>query len=155
MAFPSWRLARSFFPADKERIGRILLGAYLLTAWDLALDPAMSFLTPYWVWDNPGPFYGMPLVNLAGWMGTGMVLMVLLEGLGAMDWGSRLDPVWLGTYYGLIILMPLGMLAAAGLWPAVGVTLLALGLGPAVAWSLGPRTRTVGGIRALRRQVIQ
>lgn len=155
MVLPSWALARKLFSTEKERLGRILLGAYLLTAWDLALDPAMSYLTPYWVWDNPGPFYGMPLVNLAGWMGTGMVLMGLLEALGAMEWGKRLDPRWLGAYYGLVLLMPLGMLAAAGLWPAIGATLLALAAGPSLGWMVARRHRTWTGAGALQRQVGQ
>jgi putative membrane protein len=78
MALPSWLLARAIFPGDAQRLLRLFTGAYLLTAWDLALDPAMSFLTPYWVWEDTGPFYGMPWINLAGWMGTGLVLMAIL-----------------------------------------------------------------------------
>jgi hypothetical protein len=31
---------------------------------------------------------------------------------------------WLGGYYGITLLMPLGMLVLEGLWLAVGITLL-------------------------------
>jgi uncharacterized membrane protein len=56
MALPAWAMADAVFSGASRRLGRILMGAYLLTAWDLALDPAMSYLTPYWVWEESGPF---------------------------------------------------------------------------------------------------
>ena len=115
----------------------IVLGAYLLTAWDLALDPAMSFLTPYWVWEESGPFYGMPWVNLAGWMATGMILMGLLEVFGSRRWGPHLPLGWLAAYYGVVLLMPLGMVLAAGLWWA----LLAVGVALALAWGVNLAAR--------------
>jgi len=131
MALPSWAMAYTVFPDRARRTGRILMGAYLLTAWDLALDPAMSYLTPYWVWEESGPFYGMPWVNLAGWMGTGMVLMVLFEALGSRNWVPALSLRWLMAYYGIVLLMPLGMVVAAGLWWALLATAAALSL----AWA--------------------
>jgi putative membrane protein len=128
MALPSWVLASMVFPGKRGRLPRITLAAYLLTAWDLALDPAMSFLTPYWVWENPGPFFGMPWVNLAGWMGTGLVLMGILELLRVSSWTSKLDVRWILAYYLLVLLMPAGMLVAAGIWIPVAVTGIALAL---------------------------
>jgi putative membrane protein len=98
----------------------------------------MSFLTPYWVWERDGPFYGMPWSNLAGWMGTGVVLMGLLEALGARRWASRLSLPWLTSYYGLVLLMPLGMVVAAGLWMALLATVAAL-LIPYGLFRLRPR----------------
>ncbi len=56
----------------------IVLGAIFLTAWDFVLDPAMSQTTlPFWVWDQPGAFFGMPYQNFAGWFGTGAVFMTV------------------------------------------------------------------------------
>jgi len=126
MALPSWVLASMVFPGRKGFIPRIILAAYLLTAWDLALDPAMSFLTPYWVWENPRPFFGMPWVNVAGWMGTGLVLMAILELLRVSSWTSKLDVRWVLAYYLIVLLMPAGMLAAAGVWTPIAVTGIAL-----------------------------
>lgn len=126
MALPSWAVAHVVFPGAGGLWGRVLLGAYLLTVWDLVLDPAMSYLTPYWVWESTGPFYGMPWVNLAGWLGTGIVLMLLLEWLGARSWSGRISLPWLASYYAVSFLMPLGMVLAAGLWTAVIVSLAAL-----------------------------
>jgi uncharacterized membrane protein len=57
------------------------LGAVLLTAWDLVLDPAMSQAPfPFWEFQEVGAFFGMPYRNLMGWVGTGMVFM----GMGAL-----------------------------------------------------------------------
>ncbi len=138
MALPSWILARALFPGRSGIWGRVLLGAYLLTAWDLALDPAMSYLTPYWIWESTGPFYGMPWVNLLGWMGTGMVLMGLLEILGAGRWSKGISARWSLAYYAVVLFMPLGMVVAAGLWWALFATLLALAL-PGGAFLLSRR----------------
>jgi putative membrane protein len=54
----------------------IALGSLLLTSWDFVLDPAMSQTdVPFWIWEQPGAFFGMPYQNFVGWMGTGMVFM--------------------------------------------------------------------------------
>ncbi len=56
----------------------IVLGAIFLTAWDFVLDPAMSQTTmPFWVWEQPGAFFGMPYQNFAGWFGTGAIFMTV------------------------------------------------------------------------------
>lgn len=133
MAAPAWILARHTFPGRGTTLPRILQATFLLVLWDLALDPAMSFLTPYWVWENAGPFYGMPWVNLAGWAFTGVILMAALEILDRrMDWAGSLSWRWALGYYLVVLLMPLGMVTAAGLWGAVGATLGAL----ALAWGV-------------------
>ncbi len=50
----------------------------LLTSWDFVLDPAMSQTTiPFWIWEQPGAFFGMPYENFAGWFGTGCVFMTV------------------------------------------------------------------------------
>lgn len=144
MALPSWAMAHAVFDGASRRLGRIILGAYLLTAWDLVLDPAMSYLTPYWVWADSGPYYGMPWVNLAGWMGTGMVLMGALEALAIGRWVKRLPLRWLVAYYGVVLLMPLGMVVAAGLWWSLLATAAALLL-PWGVRSLAFRARSSHG----------
>ncbi|MGH2415726.1 MAG: carotenoid biosynthesis protein, partial [Microcystaceae cyanobacterium] len=56
----------------------ILIGAILLTSWDFVLDPAMSQTTmPFWIWEQPGAFFGMPYQNFAGWLGTGAIFMTV------------------------------------------------------------------------------
>jgi uncharacterized membrane protein len=131
MAVPSYFLAHRL-----DRLGgvgsRIVLGALILTAWDLALDPAMSFATVYWRWEVDGAYYGMPWVNLAGWLFTGVLLMGALRVLGAERWVAELPPRWIAWFYLGNVLLPLGMAAGAGLTWAVVLTAvgyLALGLG--------------------------
>ena len=76
----------------------LLLGAYFLTVWDLALDPAMaSQYLPihFWIWHDSGPYFGMPIQNLVGWSVTGLIFM----SVSRLFWRSNLDtqriPVWL------------------------------------------------------------
>jgi uncharacterized membrane protein len=60
------------------QLGAIICGSFCLTSWDFVLDPAMSQAPiPFWVWDQPGAFYGMPYQNFAGWLGTGIVFMTV------------------------------------------------------------------------------
>lgn len=134
MAVPAYALARAAFPSPRTRSARLLFGSLTLTAWDLALDPAMSFLTPFWSWADTGPFYGMPWVNLVGWMITGLVLMGVTEWL-AGAWVEALPLRWLGAFYLTVLAMPLGMCVMGGLWGAVGATAVALGLLGSVVWT--------------------
>jgi putative membrane protein len=156
MAAPSWILAREVFPEQGARgwIGRILLGSGLLVAWDLALDPAMSNMTTYWLWEGQGAFcempwlgagacdvallqnldwlmdrayYGMPWINLVGWLVTGLFIFAALEVLQAgTDWAGSLSARWSAWYYAGVLLMPLGMVTAGGFWGATAATLLTL-----------------------------
>lgn len=68
LALPQWL----------QNLGAIAIGAVLLTSWDFVLDPAMSQTTmPFWIWEQPGAFFGMPYENFAGWFGTGCVFMTV------------------------------------------------------------------------------
>ncbi len=119
MAVPAYGLAARLLDGAA---GRILLGSLLLLAWDLALDPAMSEVTRYWVWGEAGPYYGMPLMNLVGWYVTGVALMGALEWLGAREWLGGVSAAWQTSFYGANLILPLGIAAAAGLWGAVVAT---------------------------------
>ena len=44
----------------------VLAAALAFTAWDLFLDPQMV-AWGFWVWDQPGGYFGIPWVNYAGW----------------------------------------------------------------------------------------
>ena len=123
MALPSFALAYYCFSKPGQWAKRILFGSLLLTLWDLSLDPAMSYLTTYWTWGEPGPYYGMPWINLGGWYVTSIVLMVAFELLQSKSWIQRLSIRWVSAYYGLILLLPTFMVLAAGLWGALVATL--------------------------------
>jgi len=75
-ALPSW--VRS--------LGAIAIGSLLLTFWDFVLDPAMSQTdVPFWVWEQPGAFFGMPYQNFAGWFITGVIFMTTAH----LFWGNQ------------------------------------------------------------------
>jgi putative membrane protein len=79
MIYPSYVIAN--LVADGRAAGtrggglRLLwlaaLGAAVMTAWDVAMDPIMSGLRMQaWVWEEGGPYFGVPLQNFTGWMLT-------------------------------------------------------------------------------------
>lgn len=156
MSAPAWILARHTFPGRSQVIPRILQATFLLVLWDLALDPAMSFLTPYWMWENTGAFYGMPWVNLVGWAATGLVLMTALEWLDRrLDWAGTLSWRWALAYYLVVLLMPLGMITVAGLWWATVATLAALALAWGVHRVFGPGGRDRSPARSLSPSLVE
>ena len=73
-----------------RELGAIIFGSLCLTSWDFVLDPAMSQApVPFWVWDTPGAFFGMPYQNFAGWMGTGIIFMTV----ATLLWRAKLFSV--------------------------------------------------------------
>ena len=94
----------------------VLLGACLVVAWDLLLDPAMSRVTSYWIWGEKGSYYGMPWTNLLGWAITGFVLLAMLRKLVPEPKG---DVRFSALVYLVNFLLPLGFCILNGYWIAV------------------------------------
>lgn len=138
MAVPSYAISISLL-RGQSAARRIALASFILLAWDLALDPAMSSATKYWEWGETGPYYGMPLLNLFGWYATGVFLTGALAALKAEEWIARLPVTWLAGFYGANLLLALGMCAAAGLWIAVFLTVAAFAVALLAAPILGGR----------------
>ena len=44
-----------------------LAASFIMVIWDLTMDPITSTIGGQWVWENGGLFFGVPLVNFAGW----------------------------------------------------------------------------------------
>jgi putative membrane protein len=157
----SYLLARVGLEVDKKpsffrHLGAIALGALLLTSWDFVLDPAMSQTSlPFWYWQQPGAFFGMPYQNFAGWMATGSVFMTV----AALLW--RNNPVKLErSQLNIPLVVYLGnfgfatvMSLAAGF--SIPVLLgLVLGVAPAVAlWLRGPGASTPLGVEPVTKEV--
>lgn len=73
---PAWAMACSLLPEGEGlgmRVKFILLSALAFTAWDLFLDPQMVRWN-FWVWEIPGQYFGIPLVNYAGWVLVSAIL---------------------------------------------------------------------------------
>jgi putative membrane protein len=63
-------------------VGLALLGALVMTAWDLLADPIFSGPTfRAWVWEQGGPYFGVPIQNYLGWVVTAFVVFVLYRSL--------------------------------------------------------------------------
>jgi putative membrane protein len=115
-------------------LGAIILGSVLLTSWDFVLDPAMSqTAVPFWVWEQPGAFFGMPYENFAGWFGTGAVFMTVaslfwrLKPLNTENLSLNLPLTIYLSNFAFATVMSLG----AHIYPPIGLGLL-LGVIPAV-----------------------
>jgi putative membrane protein len=66
-----------------------LLGAVVATTWDVVADPQMA-RTNLWVWEQPGEFFGVPVQNFVGWMGTSFVVLATYR---AATWRWPTRPV--------------------------------------------------------------
>jgi putative membrane protein len=112
-------------------VASVALGAFFLTVWDLALDPAMAhegMPLRFWVWHEHGPYFGMPLQNFVGWAATAALFM------GASRWLWGRDPDGIPTAFPLTVYaLNLGFAAAldasVGLWGPI-VLAASLGLAP-------------------------
>lgn len=56
-------------------IGTPVVGAFSMTAWDLAFDPTLSTVKQQWIWADGGGYFGVPLVNYLGWTFTVYLFM--------------------------------------------------------------------------------
>jgi putative membrane protein len=132
LGFSAYVIARAglstlALPKWVQGLAAIAIGSVLLTSWDFVLDPAMSQTTmPFWIWEQPGAFFGMPYENFAGWFGTGCVFMTV----ASLIWQAR--PVnishqeltlpflmYLGNF-GFATVMSIG----AGIYPPIFLGLL-------------------------------
>lgn len=99
-----------------------LMSAAVMTAWDLTMDPVMSYRgpdpdraviddpmadvgTPAWIWAENGEHFGVPLQNYFGWMLTAFVVFVLYRW-----WETKLETAPKhGMCSRLMISLPIGI----------------------------------------------
>jgi putative membrane protein len=63
-------------------VGLALLGALLMAAWDLVIDPVLSGPTVgAWTWERGGPWYGVPVQNFLGWIATSFTIFLLYRSM--------------------------------------------------------------------------
>jgi len=63
---PAWAVA-SILTRRHRGWRFVAVSALAFTAWDLFLDPQMVGWG-YWVWEQPGQYFGVPLMNFVGWL---------------------------------------------------------------------------------------
>jgi putative membrane protein len=112
-----------------------VLGAWFLTVWDLVLDPAMahaSLRVQFWVWEETGPYFGMPVKNFIGWSVTGLVFMALSRYLWRDEIDARTTQLQIPAFvYALNLLWAMVLSASVDLWIPI-VLAIVLGLVPAI-----------------------
>jgi putative membrane protein len=143
-----------------------VLAAFVLTAWDVSMDPAMV-ATTHWLWHLPSAeeaslgrrlfvsafFYGMPLTNWLGWLLTGtIVARVMLAIVPPSAWAARVSPSNFPLFlYGANAMLPILICVGRGMWWAVIFGTLAMAIPLLLAvWM---PTRGVSDRRALVRTV--
>ena len=86
MIYPSYIIANLIFSKkpfmQKTTISKILLlsllSAAVMTAWDTVIDPYLSGPTvEAWIWEDGGPYFGIPIHNYLGWMITTFTIYVI------------------------------------------------------------------------------
>lgn len=94
MSYPSFIIANRLIPAGSRlwawRLSVAAIGAVIMTAWDLSMDP-MMVAGEHWTWHEEGLFFGIPLQNYWGWWLTIFVVYLLFL------WIGRLTPAKLAT----------------------------------------------------------
>lgn len=112
----------------------VLVGTWLLTAWDLVLDPAMAHEAlpiRFWVWHESGPYMGMPLVNFAGWSMTGALFMAVSRIAWRGPPEVRAASAWFPfAVYVANMVFAVSLSASVDLWLPIGLALSA-GIAPA------------------------
>jgi putative membrane protein len=78
MIYPSWIVARAILRGIDTTtwpaiVAQALVAAITTTAWDTVMDPGMS-ASGNWVWEQGGAYFGVPLLNYAGWLLTTFIV---------------------------------------------------------------------------------
>jgi len=85
MLYPSYIIATRIVPANQATwrwgLGLVVSGAFIMTSWDLVMDPLMV-AADHWVWEVEGAYFGIPLQNYLGWWLTALTILMLLTLLG-------------------------------------------------------------------------
>lgn len=98
---PAWgTVARIVSP--KRRLLFAAVAGLAFTAWDLYLDPQMV-ANNVWVWLQPGEYFGIPLVNYAGWwlVSTVITFIITPRELPERPLGVIYTLTWLSLLIGL------------------------------------------------------
>lgn len=131
MLVPAWAIARAILGDQvatwRQRLVFVILSAVAITAWDLFLDPQMVGWG-FWIWDQPGGYFGIPWLNYFGWLLTaGTVTLVVNPGK------MPITPL-LFVYAVVWVLQSIGL---AVFWSQPGPALFgAIGMGTMLAASL-------------------
>ncbi len=73
MGYLSWMtsqiLTRNYIKKLKNKMIFFvpLIAAFIMVMWDLGMDPINSTILQLYIWQNPGPYFGVPIMNFVAW----------------------------------------------------------------------------------------
>jgi uncharacterized membrane protein len=77
MGYISWIVAGTLLGnADRRLNGKIelvalpIVAAFVMTQWDVVMDPPEATISRAWIWHDGGAHFGVPLSNYRGWLLT-------------------------------------------------------------------------------------
>jgi hypothetical protein len=76
MGYFSWVLAGTLLGATArpdrklELVAWPIVAAFVMTQWDVVIDPPQSTISKAWIWHDGGAHFGVPLSNYLGWLLT-------------------------------------------------------------------------------------
>ena len=76
MGYFSWILAGTLLGAPARPRGKFelltwpVVAAFVMTQWDVVMEPAEATISKAWIWHDGGAHFGVPLSNYAGWLLT-------------------------------------------------------------------------------------
>ena len=62
----------------QSTICNLLVAATLVLLLDLQIETVATKINRYWIWQDGGPYYGVPTANFAAWWLIGLVMAVLV-----------------------------------------------------------------------------
>jgi uncharacterized membrane protein len=71
----SFVAARTYTKRARRGI-TVIIAAALATGLDACLEPTAFHVKAYWLWEQSGPYYGVPTRNFAGWFVAALVVIV-------------------------------------------------------------------------------
>jgi len=92
MGYASWVIANLLLngriaPLSRHDVVALpLLSAFVMTQWDVVMDPAGSTLAKAWVWRDGGGYFGVPLSNFLGWF---LVTWLYFQGFALFAYRQR------------------------------------------------------------------
>lgn len=121
----------------------VVLGAWLVTVWDLVLDPAMAHPAmpiKFWLWHEGGAYYGMPLRNFLGWGMTAATFMALARWTLGEIVVAPAAVRWAGAVYGANLAFAALLTAGVGFWGPIAFAIVGMAV-PVLALARRPLAR--------------
>ncbi|HEY7342016.1 MAG TPA: carotenoid biosynthesis protein [Ktedonobacterales bacterium] len=75
------------------------IAAFAMVAWDVCLDPTLSTILKFWIWEQGGGYFGVPLSNYLGWFFTVFIFFQLFALYVYFRQPGRVDSTSLPKWY--------------------------------------------------------